>query len=59
MARYEIRAWGGRVFAIEADSSTAAKRAVCKILGRPANAPLIGIKGMSARKLSNQTPCQQ
>ena len=59
MARYEIRAWGGRTFTVEADSSTAAKRTVCKILGRPANAPLIGIKGMTARKLSNQPSYQQ
>lgn len=51
MALYAVRTWGGNVYTVEAENGTQAKRIVCKRLGRVASAPLIGIKGMTARKV--------
>lgn len=50
MAMYVVRIWGGSIYTVEADSSTEAKKRVCKMLGRTLSAPLIGVKGMTAKK---------
>lgn len=51
MAKYAVRTWGGRTYTVEAADSNTAKKLVCKILGRPTAAPLIGVKGMTAKKM--------
>ena len=54
MSRYKVKVWGGGVYVVAAANGAAAKRAVCKMLGRTASAPLIGVKGMQAEKIKGE-----
>lgn len=51
VVKYAVRTWGGCTYMVQAESSTAAKKLVCKLLGRRASAPLVGVKGMMAKKI--------
>lgn len=51
MSFYAVKIWGGRTYKVEAENSTKAKKIVCKMLGRAISAPLIGARGMTARKV--------
>lgn len=53
MSRYAVKIWGGACpYIIEAANSTEAKKILCKKLGRPLSAPLIGVRGMKAKKIN-------
>lgn len=53
MNQYAIKTWGGSItYIVEAASSTEAKKILCKKLGRPLSAPLIGVRGMKAKKIN-------
>jgi hypothetical protein len=52
MALYLVRAWGGKTITVEAKDSTAAKRKACRIWGKVASAPLVGISGMTSKKIN-------
>ena len=52
--KYSVKVWGGGAYVVEAENSTKAKQKVCKMLGRSAAAPLVGIKGMTATKIEGE-----